>query len=310
MAASLAQGERKAVLLGNLAAQHPQAALMQSYAARIAELTGASFGFLGEAANSVGGYLAGAWPQGKGLDAQAMLSSPRKAYLVLHAEPQFDCADPRQALAALRGAEMVVAMTPFRGEAESYATVLLPIAPFTETAGTFVNGEGRAQSFNGVVRPLGESRPAWKVLRALGSMLGYCGFEQDSPEAVRDEAIGVPGSDLSAKLSNSVTVSARPAAASADLERVAEVPIYFSDALVRRAPARKTPRAAMHGELFTRLGLREGDRVRIAQGGGQAVLAAARDDALPANVLRVPAAHESTAALGAPGQPISVERAQ
>jgi NADH-quinone oxidoreductase subunit G len=315
MAASLAEGDRKAVLLGNLAAQHPQAALLQGYAARIAELSGASFGFLTEGANGVGGYLAGAWPQGQGLDARAMLASPRLAYVLLHAEPQFDCADPRQALAALRGAAMVVAMTPFRGEAESYATVLLPVSPFTETAGTFVNAEGRAQSFQGVVRPLGETRPAWKVLRALGHMLGYCGFEVDHPEAVRDEALGAPGTDLAPRLGNTLAVRGAPAAAPKGLERIAETPLYFSDALVRRAPALQatgdalTPQASLSGALLESLGASPGERLRATAGAGAAVLKAARDDQLPANTVRVPFGHESTADLGAPEQAIQVERA-
>jgi len=316
IAQSLAEGERKAILLGNLAAQHPQASLLQAYAQAIAELTGASFGFPTEGANTVGGYLAGAWPQGKGLDARAMLASARKAYLLLHAEPQFDCADPAAALRALRGAEMVVAMTPFRGEAESYATVLLPVSPFTETSGTYINAEGRVQSFNGVVRPLGESRPAWKVLRSLGHMLGYCGFEVDNPEAVRVAALGPAGGDIAARLSNALAIEGAPAGPASGIERICETPIYFSDALVRRAASlqatadARTPVATMPGALWQSLGLAPGDRVRITQGAGSAVLAAARDDALPANTLRVPAAHVSTAALSAPEDKISVERAQ
>ncbi len=316
IAQSLGEGERKAILLGNFAAQHPQASVLQAYAMQLAELTGASCGFLTEGANRVGGYLAGAWPQGRGLDARAMFASARKAYLLLHLEPQFDCADPHTALDALRGAEMVVAMTPFRGEAETYATVLLPISPFTETAGTFVNAEGRAQSFNGVVRPLGESRPAWKVLRTLGHMLDFCGFDVDNPEAVREAALGPAGADLTTRLSNAIVPRPLPSVVAEGLERIAEVPIYFADALVRRASALqatgdgRTPLATMNGALLARLGAVPGERVRVAQGGGSAVLVAAQDDSLPANTVRVPAAHESTAALGAPELTISVERAQ
>ena len=315
IAASLAEGERKAVLLGNFAAQHPQASLLQAYAAELATLTGASFGFLTEGANGVGGYLAGAWPQGQGLDARAMLKDARRAYVLLHAEPQFDCADPRQALAALRGAEMVVALTPFRGEAESYATVLLPVAPFTETAGTFVNAEGRVQSFHGVARPLGETRPAWKVLRALGHMLGFCGFELDHPEAVRAEALGPAGSELGPRLDNALAIAGSPAGVPSGVERIVETPIYFSDALVRRAPAlqatgdARSPVASAPGSVLQSLRAADGERLRFTQGGGTAVLVTVRDDRLPANTLRLPAGHESTAGLGAPEQALSVERA-
>src|SRR5437773_4489590 len=133
-------------------------------------MTGATLGVLTEAANTVGGYLANAIPQSGGLDAQAMLADPRRAYFLLHAEPEFDCANPVAARAALEKAELVVVMSPFK-HGTAYADVLLPIAPFTETAGTFINCEGRAQSFRGVVRPQGDARPAWKVLRVLGTML-------------------------------------------------------------------------------------------------------------------------------------------
>lgn len=136
----------------------------------LADITGAKLGCLTEAANSVGGYLAGAFPQSGGLDAQAMLNDPRKAYLVLHAEPELDCANPVAARAALANADFVAVLSPFRHGLD-YASVLLPIAPFTETTGTFVSCEGRVQRFNAVVRPLADTRPAWKVLRVLGSML-------------------------------------------------------------------------------------------------------------------------------------------
>jgi NADH-quinone oxidoreductase subunit G len=167
IAASLLSGERKAVFLGNAAEQHAEASQLLALAQALAELTGAKLGCLMEAANSVGGHVAGALPQSGGMNAQAMLANPRKAYVVLGAEPEFDCANPVAARAALEKAEFVVMMSPFR-IGSAYADVLLPVSPFTETAGTFVSCEGRPQRFNGVVKPFAETRPAWKVLRVLG----------------------------------------------------------------------------------------------------------------------------------------------
>ncbi len=311
IAESLSSGSNAAVLLGNLAQHHGQAVLLHRLAAELAQLTGARLGFLGEAANSVGGYLAGAVPFGTpgkletsaGLDARAMLAQPRRAYLLLHAEPELDCGNPRQALAAMQGAELVVAMSTFRHRALDYAHVLLPIAPFTETAGSFVSTEGRLQSFVGVVRPLGETRPAWKVLRVLGTLLGLPGFELGSAEEVRDAAL--QGVDIAARLSNAAPSSGAGAAVRHDgIQRIAEVPIYFADALVRRAlPLQLTadaadPVAAMRGSLMERLGLREGDRVRVAQDGGEAILPIALDERVPAGCVRIAAAHELTADLG------------
>jgi NADH-quinone oxidoreductase subunit G len=300
-----------AVLLGNAVAQHPQASKLHVAAQWIAQQTGAKFGYLLEAANSVGGYIAGAVAK-----AESAFASPKKAFLVLHAEPELDCANPQQAVAALNGAEMVVVMSPFK-HGMDYADVLLPVSPFTETSGTFVNAEGRAQSFNGTVRPLLETRPAWKVLRVLGNLLSLQGFDYETSEAVRDEVLGKGVTDVSSKLNNFAKVP--PVAAKfggpASLERVTDVPIYFTDAIVRRSePLQRT--AAANAPLVTlplllaeQLGVKAGDKVKVTQGSGSAVLAAAIDKSLPASVVRVAAGHPFVATLGAMFGPINVEKA-
>jgi len=188
IAASLLSGERKAIFLGNYAEQHPEASQLMALAQALAGIVGATLGCLGEAANSVGGYVAGALPRSGGLNAQTMLTDARNAYLVLGAEPEFDCANPFAARAALEQADFVAVLSPFAQGAQ-YADVLLPIGPYTETAGTFVNCEGRVQAFNGVVKPLAEARPAWKVLRVLGSMLGLPGFDYASIDDVRADLV-------------------------------------------------------------------------------------------------------------------------
>jgi NADH-quinone oxidoreductase subunit G len=284
----------------------------------LADAAGARFGFLGEAANSVGGYLVGAVPfaaEPRGRDAASMLREPRKAYLLLGVEPERDTYDPQQALAAMRAAELVVAMSPYQHKAVDYAHVLLPIAPFTETAGAFVNTEGSVQNFNGVVGPLGETRPAWKVLRVLGNLLGLTGFDYDSTESVRRAALGEAG--VAARLDNRLASAAMDAVSPARIDgvqRIAEVPIYHADAIVRRARSlQKTrdaapPVATMNRALWSRLGLRDGDAVRVRQGSGEAVLAAAVDDRLPPDCIRVAAARDETSALGAMFGAVEVER--
>ncbi|HEX4859092.1 MAG TPA: NADH-quinone oxidoreductase subunit NuoG, partial [Usitatibacteraceae bacterium] len=164
IAASLAGGERAAVLLGNVAQHHADFTLLHVFAQEIARVVGGTFGFLAESANSVGAAVLGIEPGAQGIGAQDMVKNPRKAYVTFGVEPE-DCHDARQTAAALGGAEFVVCLTAFGGEAADWADVMLPIVPFTETAGTFVNMEGTVQSFNGVVKPLGNARPAWKVLR-------------------------------------------------------------------------------------------------------------------------------------------------
>lgn len=314
IAGNLASGERIAVLLGNFAQQHPQAAQLQALAQQIAALSGGKFGFFGEAANSVGGYLAQATPGPKGLNAAAMLASPRKAYMLLNVEPELDCADARQAIAAMQAADTVIVMSAYKHKALDYADVLLPITPFTETSGTFVSAEGRVQSFKGAVKPLGEARPAWKVLRVLGNMLKVDGFDQDTSEAVRDEAL--KGMDVAAKLNNAIGgVESKAIASTGGLQRVSDVPIYATDAVVRRsAPLQATadaamPQAWLHSEEMKKIGVQAGETVKVSQGQGSVKLVAAVDDKLPRGVVRVAAGHPATAALGAMFGTISVERA-
>jgi NADH-quinone oxidoreductase subunit G len=302
------------VFLGNVAVQHPDAAQIAALAQALCELTGATFGVLTEAANTVGGYAANAMPQTNGLDAQAMLADPRRAYFLLHAEPEFDCANPVAARAALEKAELVVVMSPFK-HGTAYADVLLPVSPFTETPGTFINCEGRVQSFHAVVYPRGETRPAWKVLRVLGTLMRFPGFDIDTSEIVRDSALSDAG-PLDQRLSNAVEVEiAAPATTPAPLERVADVPIYFADPLVRRAMSlqqtadARPPKARMHRSLLDKLGVAEGEQVKLKQGRGEAVLAASVDAAVPPGVIRVAAAHASTCGLEGLSGPATVERA-
>ncbi len=311
VADDLVQAERGIVWLGNLAAQQPGFAELEVLAQALASMTGARFGHLGAAANSVGAALAGVQPGVGGLDAQAMLAAPRKAYLLLGTEPELDCADGAVALAAMKAAEFVVALSPFEHRALDYAEVMLPIAPFTETAGTFVNTEGRAQSFAGVVKPLGDTRPAWKVLRVLGNLLGLPGFDQDSTEAVRAaiplDTLPATGCDnrLDPATLASLPIDASLPTTGSRVERIAPVRIYDADALARRAPALQKTRdaapieAAFASDVWSNLALVDGDSVRVpAQGGeGSALFPAVRDPQLPKGCVLLPAGHQATCLL-------------
>ena len=319
IAASLASGERKAILLGNAAAQHPQASSLLALANWIGAQTGASVGFLTEAANTVGAQLVGALPANGGMNAGQMLAGPAlKACLLLNVEPTLDAADAAAASAAMQAAEMVVVLTPFKNAANEFADVMLPIAPFSETSGSFVNAEGRVQSFHGVVKPLGDTRPAWKVLRVLGNLLALKGFEFETSEEVRAEALGDVETIASRLGNRSGTGVAAPVAADGvepTLERVADVPIYATDSLVRRATSLqlsadgRAPFASLPQDLWSQLGLSEGDKVRVSQGTAQAVLPARLDASLAATAVRVPAGHADTASLGAMFGAIGIEKA-
>jgi NADH-quinone oxidoreductase subunit G len=316
IATDLLAGERNAIMLGNAVTYHADASKIHAVVQWIAAQTGVKFGYLTEAANTVGGYLANALPGKDGVDASQMLTQPRKAYVLLNADPLLDSGVA--AAAALDQAEMVVVLSAFK-HAESYADVLLPIAPFTETSGTFVNCEGRAQSFNGAVKPLGDARPGWKVLRVLGNLLGLSGFDYETSEAVRDEVLQKQ-TDLSGSLNNKLDL-----AVSSDIlsgaqkgqgaERIANIAIYSTDVLARHSASlqetvdAKPPRAWIPADQFATLGLTNGDIVKVTQNGQSILLPASLDKGLPTGVVKVAAGHPATAALGSMFGTLTVERA-
>lgn len=351
LAQDLFEGKHCAVLLGAYAAQHPQAARLRELSQAIVKLLAkqadaseaaistdqaittketqglprALFGQLTEGGNALGAHLAGFTPRADGLDAHAMLENPLSAYVVLHADPSRDCANGAQALQALRSADFTVALTAYRSEAQEWAKVMLPIAPFSETSGTFVNGEGRIQSFSAVTTPRGQTRPAWKVLRVLGNLLELEGFQEDSSLAVRDALLNklavkegqLIGPDHAA-LSNSTLSSSSdswpvPPAASAleasaaenTYQRVADVPLYAIDPIVRHAPALQQTRDARRAanvridpETANRLGLKDQDTVRVRSKQGAISLPCLIDTATLPGTLRVSTALPETLALG------------
>ena len=234
VAKSLSTGERKAILLGNAAAHHAKSSSLVAIASWLAAQTGASIGYLTEAANTVGGYAVGALPTGDGFHAGQMLTGALKAAILVNVEPEFDTAVGSASKQGLMGAEMVVTLSPFKCNL-SFSDVLLPIAPFTETSGSFVNAEGRVQSFHAVVKPLGETRPAWKVLRVLGNLMSVQGMEFDSSQEVLAslESVGIQAGSVAADrlgLSVSGAIDLTPAEV-----RPVVASIYQLDGLVRRS---------------------------------------------------------------------------
>ena len=232
IAKSLLSGDRKAILLGNASAHHAKAASLLAFANWIGAETGAAVGYLTEAANTVGAQLAQAMPIADGLNTSQMLSGAVKGLVLLNTEPEFDSAGGSSVLESLQRCEMVVTLSPFKANL-SFSDVILPIAPFTETPGTFVNAEGRVQSFHAVVKPLGETRPGWKVLRVLANLLNLPQFDYESAQDVLAQvAVPTLGSATPDLLSNQTQAKfdAAPAAG-----RPVVASIYALDGIVRRA---------------------------------------------------------------------------
>jgi NADH-quinone oxidoreductase subunit G len=313
MAQSLASGQKVAVLLGNAAVHAADASVIAANAQWIASNSAATFGFLTAGANTVGAYLAKAVPGAGGKTAAQMLSDALAAYVVLGMEPSLDSGLGQQAIKTLKQARFVVALTPYQSAAQDWAHVMLPIGPYTETSGTFVNAQGLPQSFKGTVAGLAQSRPAWKVLRVLGNLLELPDFDEESSEAVRDTVLT---GGVATRLSNQLSASVgRSKAGTERLERVADVPIYRSDAIVRRAqalqrtPASQLAGARIHPHTLSELGLAAGDAVRVQSLEGEYATVAVADETVAANCVRVPTGFEQTAALGSVHHGLKVERA-
>lgn len=327
MAQALREAARPTLLLGPAALHHPQAAVVRWLAAKIGQCCGATLGYLTEGANSAGAWLAGLLPHrevgGKpaatpGLTAASMWAQRLKAYVLLGIEPEFDCANSDQTQQALQQAEFSVLLTAFRTPfMERYANVLLPMAPFAETAGTLVNLEGRWQSFDAAVEPQGESRPAWKVLRVLGNLFELEDFQFQVAAQIRDavrQATNVtPPDNLAAwQLPTQPPVGRQPGG----LVRIGDVPPYAADALVRRAGAlQRTLDSVAASFRINRqhaasLALREGVMLTVVQDETRAELPVIFDDRVADGCVQIVSAVAGSVGLGANFGPIEVEAAQ
>ena len=322
IARMLLDAGRGAILLGPQAINHGHAAVLRGLAACLADLTGVVLGTLDECANPAGAWIAGAVPHRAangtraariGLDARAMIEAGLDAYVLMGLEPEIDCADGARARDALNAARFVVSLSTFRSEAMAeYADVILPIAAFAETEGTFVNLSGTRQSFAAAAPPWADSRPAWRVLRVLGNLFELTGFEHDSIEDVRSELgesgpAGTHGWALPRSLPE-------PAGPFEGVERIAPVPVYATDPLVRRSePLQATKDGEFAGvglspQTLQRAGLAAGERVLVRQGAGSVALAVVADNRLPDGCACLPAGIGATATLDASAGSLILDR--
>jgi len=310
IAAALVGEGRRALLLGGLADSHPAGAELRYLAAEIARLTGADYNELTPGANTAGAWLAGAVPgrradgaNAEGLDAAAMLETPRQGYVLMNVEPEHDFFDGEAATRALAEAEAVIALSAYDTPAlREQADVLLPIATLGETAGTLVNAEGRWQTFAGVGYPQGDARPAWRLLRVLANVLDIEGFNYQAPDEIHHElqrlAEGTGVARPTARI---------PARASehSGLTRIGYPAMFGVDALTRHAESLQQTdhaapaRAVLNPADAQRLGVAADDTVNVRQAGAARRLPVAVNDAVPAGSVWIPAGVEGSAGLGA-----------
>ncbi|WP_426702818.1 NADH-quinone oxidoreductase subunit NuoG [Rhodanobacter sp. Col0626] len=294
---------RAVVILGEAAVTHPQASWLRAIARFIADATGAGYNELPVGANAIGLGKLGVVAGNGGLDAQAMLAQPRKSYVLYGVEPPHDFADGAAALKALRGAEQVVAFSAYASTAlREVADVILPIALLPEIDATLVNVDGLAQGVTAGAKAPGQTRPGWKVLRALGGALQLAGFEFDDLAGLRDgisERAAPSRSNLAAR------------ATAAGLTRLATWPIYRGDAVLRRAtalnahPLNRAPAARLNAAEAKRLGFTDGAQLRI----GEVTLPLVVDASVPDGAAWIEAAQDLTAMLPPYGAAITLSKA-
>jgi NADH-quinone oxidoreductase subunit G len=327
VAADLKDNESSAILLGALAASHPQAAELRALAAKLAALTGASAGMLPHGANQAGAALAGVLPHRGpggasvdpvGMDAGSMISRPRKVYVLLGVEPEFDCLNGAAALAAMKQAECVISLSAYDTEqVREYADVILPIALFAETDGSYVNSAGTWQSMNAAVAPFGQARPAWKILRVIGNALDFDGFEYMRCESVRQELRSqCPDSTAAGLPETGITPNVEEQAAG--MWQCAETPMYSVDALVRRAGSlHRTPDGEWGASNTVqispaeaeRLGIADGQTVTVGDNGSGVELVVQLDSDVADGCARIAAGVQNNLALGGTHSPVSIQLA-
>ena len=313
MAANLKNAEQGLVLLGSVAQSHPDFCLLRRLAANIAEAAGVSLGFVGDGANSTGAAMLAARAE-TGLSVEGMLEQGLDACLLLNVEPEYDSAHPQAMNALLGKAKVVALVTHLSPWLEAQADIVLPIAAFLETAGSLVNIQGDIQSFNGTARPVGEARPAWKVLRVLGNLADIEGFDYESVTDVRDEVMKVlAGVHPDNQMPQADAPEAR--LADSDLQRIGGTPLYHTDMLVRRAQAlQHTPDAwkaclLVNPELAQALGLEDGDSVVLRQDAGELTLPLGVDERVPGNCVWMPTGVPGSELLGKGFGAVSLEKA-
>jgi NADH-quinone oxidoreductase subunit G len=327
IANNLLDEDNAIVLLGNLATAHPQFSLLRSLAGLIAKFSESKLGYLSENANSSGAWLAGAIPHRlaggnpgskAGMNTQQMLQAKLKAYVLMGVEPELDCWDSRLAQDAMKDAKFVVSLTAYRSEKmNEYADVLLPISVFTETSGTYINNEGASQSFAGVVSPLAEARPAWKVLRVLGNCFELDGFNYQSSSDVLDEAMQAIGDIKTDNMDKWQTPSTlKTHSKSKKLQRITETPMNMIDAICRRAVSLQQTKdisdGAIHinSALANKKKLTNDDQAKVEQGENSVTLKVIVDDRIADDCVLIQSAHPDQIELGAAFSDIRIEKSK
>jgi NADH-quinone oxidoreductase subunit G len=294
------------ILLGQIAQEHPDYSTIYKLAFEISKLSQATFGVLPIFANSVGLHAVNVLPEKGGLNAYEMLEKKLKAYVLLNIEPQLDASNAQLMQDAIVSSDFTVALSTYNSKYLKNANVILPVSPFTESSGTIVNMEGRVQSYTAVTQSLGQSRPAWKVLRVLANHLNLKDFDYESSADVKEAHLKSENQFLSKELSNSIEITSdykiritKPK----QFSRIGEIHQYCIDPIVRRAPSLQT--AIQKSKAFAKLNpidmkslkLKVNDKIQVTQGKQSTILIVIEDVSIPEGSIYIPSGIDDTANL-------------
>ena len=302
---ALSKAGQAVVLFGEMASTHPRAATLRAAARYIAEAARAGFNEIPLGANAVGLARTGVLPGEGGLDTCGMIEKPRRGYVLYGVDLPYDFADSTRAMKSLMGAETVVAFSAYGGRTlRDVADVILPLALLPEIEATLTNVDGLDQHVNAGATAPGQARAGWKILRALGGELGIEGFAFERfSELTGDVHSAVPPQ---------VEQLSPSAPGGEGMTRIASMPIYRSDAVLRRAdalnahPLTRGAAARMHADDAARLGVSDGDNVRVAD---NTTLVVTVDDAVPAGAVWIESAYADTATLPPHGAVLTLSKA-
>ncbi len=321
---SLKNAERSSVMIGAIADSHPQASALRALSNFIAKVTNSNFGILARSGNTVGAWLSGVLPhrlpagvssKKTGLNSAEMLSMPRRAYVLFNLEPEFDFANSPAVLEAMQAAEFIVAFTPFENEQiRQYADVILPIATFAETDGTYVNTTGHWQSVGKAVSAPGEARPAWKVLRVMANKLGFDNVQYQTSEQIRDELKQLFSGEvvITSHLKDFNHVNLKSDVNK--MYRVSDTPIYAVDNIVRRATSLQKVledlqyHVAISKQQAEKLDMLNEQVVRVVQGKQEVTLPLRINESLSDNCIWVQKSSAQIDMLGEAIAPVEIQR--
>ena len=324
----ISNANKASVFLGAIAECHPQASVLHALANFIANITNSKFGIIAPAGNSAGAWLCGMIPHrlpagnvnsNVGLNVSEMLANPRQVYVLFNLEPEFDFANAPIAIKAMQDAEFVVIFSPYVSEQmQDYADVILPIATFAETDGTYVNAEGRWQSVTKAIPAPQEVRPAWRILRVIANKLGIEDVNYQSSQQIRDEvkALFGQGVEFDSNLNDlsKVNLNLDQGQSVNNLFRVSSTPIYAVDNVVRRARSlqdtvyEQQPYIAMCEQQARDLDVLNETKVRVVQGRQEVALALQINQALPMKCVWIQKSAKQLDQLGTSIAPVEIQR--